>query len=281
VYADDVTLAVVFKGSDGLALAVDSRITLRSQPPSGGEVHYSHFDNATKLFSFQGQQHVGAVVYGTAAIGSPPRTIHGFIPEFEERLDGKYKQPDGKIKKGTVAEIAAELGDFYAEQWKQVGMPAPGGPVEPMVFLVAGFDEGEPYGRVYEVVVPNATSPTEKNPGTAFGVSWGGMGDLANRIINGTDPRAAKIAQDHLGLSDQQAEELAEKWRNELTLPVPYQFLPLQDCVDLTAFLVNMTSVVQTWTVGVQGVGGNVDVAIVTRTEGFKAVRQKWIEVRE
>lgn len=281
MYADGVTLAVVFKGSDGLALAVDSRITLCTRP-LGGEAHYSHFDNATKLLSFKEQPHVGVVAYGTAAIGNPPRTIHGFIPEFEARLHDKYAQSAPRpIDRGTVADIAAELGDFYAQQWKDAAMPAPGGGVEPITFLVAGFDKDEPYGRIYEVSVPNATSPTEKNQGTAFGLLWGGMGDMAHRIFNGTDPRALKIAKDHLKLTDQQTQELAQKWANELSLPVPYQFLPLQDCIDLSAFLVNLTSAVQTWTVGIQGVGGAVDVGIITRTDGFKAIRQKRIEVRE
>jgi hypothetical protein len=40
-----------------------------------------------------------------------------------------------------------------------------------------------------------------------------------------------------------------------------------------------MTSMVQGWTVGVvRGVGGDVDVATITRTDGFKAVKQKTIE---
>lgn len=97
-------------------------------------------------------------MYGTAAIGSPPRTIHGFLPEFEERLGAKYSAD----QRGTVADIARELGEFYAEQWHQLGMPNPGNGLDPMVFLTAGFNEGEAYGRMYEVVVPTATAPVEQ-----------------------------------------------------------------------------------------------------------------------
>jgi hypothetical protein len=280
VYPEAVTLAIVFKGPEGLALAADSRVTLRAQLPSG-ETHYSHFDNATKLLSFQGQPHVGAVIYGSAAIGSPPRTVHGFVPEFEERLSEKYGQGDAPPARGAVAEIASELGAFYSQQWKQTGMPLPGPGVDPLVFLVAGFDEGDPYGRIYEVSVPNAPDPVEKNAGTNFGITWGGQGEMAHRVLSGVDPRAVTIAKDHLGLDDTQAKTLADKWSTGLALPVPYQFLPLQDCVDLSAFLVNMTSAVQTWTIGIQGVGGVVDVATITRTEGFRAIRQKKIEVWE
>lgn len=80
-------------------------------------------------------------------------------------------------------------------------------------------------------------------------------------------------------LDDSQVEELRKKWADDLGLPIPYQFLPLQDCVDLSVFLVTMTSAVQSWTTGLRGVGGEVDVATTTRTEGFKAIRQKKIQV--
>jgi len=105
---------------------------------------------------------------------------------------------------------------------------------------------------------------------------------LVNRLINGFDPRASAIAKDQLKLTDTQIQGLQARWSQELGLSLPYQFLPLQDSVDLATFLVTMTSLVQAWTlVGNRGVGGAVDVATITRTQGFQAVKQKRIEVRE
>jgi hypothetical protein len=54
--------------------------------------------------------------------------------------------------------------------------------------------------------------------------------------------------------------------------------LPLQDCVDLCIFLVRTTIELQKWLVAVRGVGGAIDVATITRTDGFKAIQIK--EVR-
>lgn len=267
---------MVFKGPEGLALAVDSRVTLVNTTPAG-QVLYSHFDNATKLLSFAKQPYVGAVAYGVAAIGNPPRTIHGFLPEFDERLSAKYGD-----KRGSVAEIATELGAFYTDHWRQSGMPDPGSNgLDPMQFLVAGFNEGEPYGRVYEVSVPLSPTPVEQNAGTNFGISFGGQGELVCRLLKGYDPQALVVAKSTLSLDDTQVKSLEDQWGTQLPLGVPFQFLPLQDCVDLSAFLVNMTSAVQTWTVGVQGVGGSVDVATVTRTDGFRPIRLKTVRMSE
>jgi hypothetical protein len=269
-----VSLAIAFKGPEGIVLAADSRVTLAGQMPDG-EVFTSHFDNATKLLSVQGQKYVGIVTYGAGGIGlTEPRTAHGFIPEFEAELAAKHQA------RAKVEDVAQALGEFFAEQWKHGGMAPAGTPgQQPMVFLVAGYDDGEAYGRVYEVIVPDAPAPIEKNPNPGeFGLTFGGQHELVSRIMAGVDPQAVELAKDALELTDEQGDTLLQRWAPELAIRIPYQFLPLQDCVDLATFLVYMTSTVQSWTVGIRGVGGAVDVATITRTEGFRAIQQKKIE---
>jgi hypothetical protein len=273
-----VTLTVVFKGPEGIALAVDSRVTLTATNPQTGEQINSYFDNATKLLSLAGNSQVGIVTFGTGAItlGGQPRTAHGFIPEFEERLSKTFKTPP------TVEQVAKELGTFFGQQWTHAGMPTTigGQPVAPMGFFVAGYDDGAAYGRVYEVSVPNAPVPVEQNPND-FGVSLGGQHEFTGRLLSGFDPRVVDLAKDQLGLGAKPTADLLARLKADLGLPIPYQFLPLQDCVDLAEFLVDMTATVQKWTLGVRGVGGDVDVATITRTEGFRAIRLKKIKARE
>jgi hypothetical protein len=271
-----MSLAVVFKGPEGCVLAADSRVTLTSEqtlpgPPEKTMVLPTYFDNATKLLSLRNYDHLGIVTYGQGAIGlAQPRTAHGFIPEFEAHLDGCQPAEGSQL---SVEEVARELGAFFNQQWTQSNMPTGG---DPMVFVVAGYNDGEAYGRVFQVDVPSALTPVEQLAGE-FGVNWGGSPYLLERLVNGTAPRAIEIAKEVLGLSQEQVDDLAKKWNEELALSIPYQFLPLQDAVDLASFLVDMTGTVMTWTVGIQGVGGEVDVATITRAEGFRAVEKKQI----
>jgi hypothetical protein len=189
----------------------------------------------------------------------------------------KYGCPtSGRMK---VKDVAAELAKFYSDQWRTAGMPDQS---DPVWFKVAGFDQDEAYGRVYEVSVPNSLEPVEYLAGSSFGVRWGGQSFLANRWLNGVDPRASALAKDQLGLTDPQVEQLDQKWQQELALQIPWQVLPLQDCVDLATFLVAMTSVSLAWTfVGYRGVGGAADVATITRNEGFQPIQMKRLHVRE
>jgi hypothetical protein len=267
-----VSLAVAFKGPEGVVLAADSRVTLTRQGPQG--IVPATFDSATKLLRVAGQDFIGFVTYGAGALGTPqPRTAHGFLPEFEAELSAK-----GVTDRLTVEDFARRLGEFFTAQWHAGEMPAPGGSVQPLVFLVCGFDPGgDPYGRVFEVVVPTRPEPDERNPGNTFGLAWGGQREIVDRLLTGFDGRALSIARSTLHLDDAQTAELDRSLRKELSTPIPFQFLPLQACVDLCVFLVRATADLQTWTVDVRGVGGPIDVATVTRTEGFQAVQRKRI----
>ncbi len=264
-----MSLGIVVKGPEGLVLAADSRVTLErhqeDQPPI-----LVNFDNATKLLSFgepnisNPHRYIGVVTYGQAAIGL--RTANSFVPEFEERL------PRERIE---VADFAKRLSDFFMEQW-QAGMPADyTGPS--MTFVVGGFNDGEPYGRVYLIEIPNAPSPTERNPQPGeFGITWGGQREFVDRLLRGYDVKLPELIRNTLHLEPSQMSEL-ENALQPLQMRTPVQMLALQDCVNLAIFFIRTTIEAQELSVGVRGVGGEIDVATVTRRDGLHFVQRKKI----
>ena len=145
-----------------------------------------------------------------------------------------------------------------------------------MVFLVGGFDEGDAYGRVFEVEVPNSPAPAEKSAND-FGITFGGQAEIAGRLLSGYDPQLENLVKANVRLNPAQTADLRQKVLQRLAMPIPYQFLPLQDCVDLAIFLIKTTATLQGWAAGARGVGGAIDVATITRTDGFRAIQEKEI----
>jgi hypothetical protein len=272
-----MSLGIAFKGPEGIVLAADSRVTLNAQmqvPQGPAMLLPATFDNATKLLKVKGQDYVGAITYGTGAIGQlEPRTAHSFIPEFEATLANAARL--------SVQEFARQLGEFFMARWTDGGMPNPAPPGSDMVFLVGGYDDGAPYGRIFEFFVPSRPAPRETLPAGQFGATWGGQQQIVTRLMNGFDLTAPQIARDFLhvpiGGPAGQPDPLDVELRTKLSAKIPWPFLPLQDCVDLSIFLIRATITLQKWTVDIRGVGGAVDVATVTRTEGFKYIQQKKI----
>jgi hypothetical protein len=270
-----VSLGIALKGPEGIVLAADSRVTLFSQFQMPNQPQPTllpaSFDNATKLLRIKNHDYVAAVTYGAGAIGQQqPRTAHSFLPEFEREVGDK------RLK---VSDFAKKLGEFFTGQWKAANMPLQAGAENDMVFLVAGYCDKEPYGEVYEVHVPSNPVPQMKIPATEFGMIWGGQRNITDRIVQGFDSAAINVIYDALKIPVAQRNPAAFdlELRTKLQIRLPIQFLPLQDCVDYAIFLIRSTILLQRWIVDVRGVGGAVDVATITRTEGFKPVQLKQI----
>jgi hypothetical protein len=260
-----MSLGIVFKSPEGIVLAVDSRVTLTAHLPNNASIPAT-YDNATKMLRVKGQDHVGVVTFGRGVLGRVEiRTAHSYLPELEAELAGEARL--------TVEDFARRLGAFFLGRWNASSMPAG---ADPMIFLVGGYDPDAVYGRVFEVVVPARPEPLEQNAGGSFGLTSGGQTEILQRILNGYDQNAVGAIQQALSFNDTQTAQLRQALAQQ-ALSIPYPFLPLQDCVDLVLFLIQSTATLHTWLVGVRGVGGAIDVATITRTEGFRSVQSKTI----
>jgi hypothetical protein len=262
-----MSLGVAVLGPEGVVLAADSRITLTAERPDAPPLPVN-FDTATKLLSFsEPHNYVGAVTYGTAVIGL--RSAHSLVPEFELQLETEDRL--------SVEEFASKLGEFFLDQWRRVIPEDYDGPS--MVFIVGGFDRQAAYGRVFLVDIPNNPEPVERNPGeTEFGMTWGGQLQIASRIIHGYDPMVLPMVQQELGLDEEHIQRLRSVFRDNLEFSIPYQVLPLQECVNLATFMIRSTISAQNLAVGVRGVGGPIDIAVIRRTTGLQYVKRKSID---
>jgi hypothetical protein len=265
-----MSLGIVVKCPEGLVLAAESRITLGAKlnTPQGTQQIPVYFDNATKLLSFSDPNtSVGVVTYGQAVIGQQiPRTAASLLPEFESGL------PKERL---TVLNFAEKISKFYLKQWQKT-MPTDDqiANIPNMTFVVAGFDIDNIYGQVYLVEIPRASKPVEKNKGNQFGITFGGQHEIVSRIMMGYDIRLPNTLQKGLNLSPEQAMKFSELIK-QFQLAVPLQALALQDGIDLACFFIRTTMVAQKLSIGVRGVGGNIDIAVIKRNQKLKFIQQK------
>ena len=257
-----MSLVVAVKGTEGVVLAADSRLTLNIPQPGQGLLNVT-FDNATKFLAFNNPHHkwVAAGTYGDSVIGN--RTIPSFVPELELSLRDQRKR---------ISEYAEQISDFFRECWEAEYGPdrKTGG----MWFIVGGYDNNEPYGAVYDFNVPNSPEPVARYVGNNFGMRWGGQYEMSSRIILGHDPSLIRIIKDSTNLDESQVSEIRKNLAS-LEYKIPYSVLPLQDCIDLATFLIRATMTVQDFASVSRGVGGTIEVASITREHGLVWVQKK------
>ena len=83
--------------------------------------------------------------------------------------------------------------------------------------------------------------------------------------------------QRRFNLTDEQRDELEQDLQGQFQLSLSIENLALQECVDLAIFIIRTTITAQALAVMERGVGGIIEVATITRTEGFRWVQRKEI----
>lgn len=133
-------------------------------------------------------------------------------------------------------------------------------------FWIGGYGYDNSHGEIWKIVLreggwvdPIQISPPE----TPDQVVWGGQVQAISRLLLGHDPEVLSIS----GLRGNEFEKLHT--------PLVHSSMPVQDAIDLADFLVDMTKRYVAFLPGADTVGGDTDIATVTRHEGFRWIRRK------
>ena len=108
-----------------------------------------------------------------------------------------------------------------------------------------------------------------------FGPLWDGEFEALDRLIFGLGTKFNEAYTEH-GLSAERAADARAKLAPELYEPLFLEAMPIHDAVDLARFLVQTTIGFVKFSVSrPKTVGGPIEIAAITKHEGFK-----WIERR-
>ena len=109
------------------------------------------------------------------------------------------------------------------------------------------------------------------------GINWGGDGESTGRLVLGFSPvlPQAQGASIQPPPSPAAVEQLANYLRDSVQIPLVFAPMPIQDAVDLAEWLVHSAVMFSRFTPGPPSVGGPIEVAAITKHEGFKWIRRK------
>lgn len=244
---------------EGLVLVADSRMTYgnpQGHPKIGT-------NNAQKLIQLNERMAMASV--GWAYLNG--KTIYGLMQDFKRTLAAN----------ATFDTATPVLIDFFQAQFDQHMAAKFDDPIPPgysaIGIIVAGYD-GEGVGHISRYDIPGKVHMLTFST-SAPGPIWAGQTDVIVRLMKGFDPR--------LNLSDLEPETVRKilERLQACQYVIRFEKMPLQDAIDLAIFLARATIQMQRFSDGilctpgdVQGVGGPIDVAIIT-PEGFQWIQKK------
>lgn len=262
-----MTVAVVVKVYDGMALATDSATTLGGV----GQV----WNSANKLFHLHRQYPVAAMTWGMGSIG--PASIATLAKDLRRRFMGRDPtHPDWELGPGyTMEQVTDRLVDMmFGELYSKVVTKTKGGDATLGMF-VGGFSDGlaSAEGRVVIFEDP-AVRPTPHVFVDVDGVGWGAFATPwpAHRLVSGIDPalQDAVVPLLQPGM-EQDFDNLVESFRR----PIVHPAMPFGDAIALARYLAQVTAGYSRFWLGIDTVGGPIDIAGITRYEGFKWIERK------
>ena len=300
---------------EGIVLAADSRQSYRNQK---GMARIGS-DNASKLFQLN--KRVGVAVTGLAFLPEDgvSKNISKFIEEFKlsteiEKLNVKdvadklqylfnkkykwEKQLDALLEKvrTDLEKQGCEVLEIKKEQYTikfrfkdpQGNTKDGAAGVEGINLLVAGYNKDGSH-QVYICYIPGEIRKKRdsKEKGKEYGASWIGQTDVVSRIVLGFDGRIGNIKLINEATQRLGQEEVSKQLRS-LEYVIQWGTMTLQDAVDFCALMVQTTSAIQRYSDGIAadpggmpGVGGFVDVSVITPGKGFVWVSKKKLKVGE
>ncbi len=268
-----MTIAISLKVNDGVVLAADSASTVTTQGVDGTKAVTNIYNHTNKIFNLCKGLPVGAVTWGMGAIGVA--SIETIVKDFRKELTESRGEADSR--NCDVENIAKELcKHVFEEHWKPVieHQRLEG---QQLGFIVAGYSSGDSLASEYKIdfVDSECPIPRKLRESTAAGLTWGGQGEAIQRLLLGYGLELPIFLAKNLGVPQDDIPALEDVLTKQLVIPLFQPPMPIQDAIDLVAFFVDTTIKFSQYAPSAPTVGGPIEVATITKHEGFKWVSRK------
>jgi hypothetical protein len=118
-------------------------------------------------------------------------------------------------------------------------------------------------------------------PDEECGVVWYGQPEAITRLVLGFGTDITTALEKGLGVPAAQVEQAVQQIREHTEVTLWHPAMPVQDAIDVAEFLVDLTVHFHRFLPGAPIVGGPIEIAAITKHEGFKWIRRKYYYDRE
>jgi len=268
-----MTVCVGIAVNDCLVFAADSASSLVKTNPDNGEtsIHnvYAHGD---KVFNLCRKVPVVAMTCGMGNIGAA--SIATLAKDLRSRFassDPEWHLDPSNYTIEDITNKAKRL--FFDEKFQSLEVK----PNASFDFWVGGYSSDKSLGHeVRKITIANAAcgEPEIEMAHGATGIFAGGQPGPINRLVVGFDDQLVS-ALPEMGVLPENVGNVVSALRQHTEVYLAANTMPVRDAIDLADFLVETTKRFFRFLPGADIVGGETDIAVVTRYEGFKWIKRK------
>lgn len=267
-----MTICVAVKVHDGLVFAADSASSLVSVQPNGQTGVANVYGHGNKVFNLYKGLPVCAMTCGMGNIGAS--SISTVAKDFRLAIGKKgdwYVDP----KKYTILEITEKARKYFFEERFKT-LPEQEQSASSLEFYIGGYGSSSDHPEIYRFVISNKACNQVDTVRSAEqnGVFFSGQPEALNRLVYGFSQSVPQVLKNS-GVDDAEIQKLLSAVASDPRTQLVSAAMPTQDAILLADFLVETTKGFVRFLPGADTVGGETDIATVTRHEGFKWIRRK------
>jgi len=273
-----MTIVVSVKVNEGIVLAADS---VTSFFGDHGEV-IKTYDYANKISNLVKVWPIGSLIYGAGGIGTS--SISTISKDLRRQLDPRTST-DTSLRLDpnnfTIKEVAEKIRDYLFAKYS-AAYPEP---IKNyfLGYRVCGYSAGAELAEAWEIGIDgnqafgpeplyedNSNSPEKPS----FGIRWAGENEALDRLIFGQSGYTEAVLRE-IGVNEDLAKDLVSKLRSSTGRRLFLPAMPIQDAIDLAKFLAETAAGFSRFSLQPATVGGPIEIAAITKHEGFRWVSRK------
>ncbi|MBN9051782.1 MAG: hypothetical protein J0H78_20175 [Rhizobiales bacterium] len=251
--------------------AADSAVTLSYGSDEKGAEIVNVLPHGNKVFNLHRDLPICAMTCGLGNIGA--ESISSLAKDLRILLMDTDSEFGLDPETYTIEQVAKNTRAFLFEQKYNV---LESKPQSDLSFYVGGYSSGSGAPEIWLVTI-NAhagSSPEPQRLSEGGGLVWGGQPEAINRLVSGIGINHAAVLR-NAGLDDPVVQRVSDALAAGMQMPFLHAAMPVQDAIEFADFLVETTKRFVRFLPGADTVGGDTDIAVVTKHEGFKWARRK------
>lgn len=267
-----MTIAVSVKVHDGIVFASDSAGTIGA---NGAEINV--YNNLNKIFNLHKKAPIAGMMCGSANIGRS--SIATLIKDLRRRLTDGYEEGKENWKLDpnsfTLELVNARLRRFINESLDKV-TPQDRASFT-MKFFVGGYSVPGELSQLWRIEWVNGESiaPTCARTCEDTGADWDGMPESLERLVFGFDPQLKSVLEG-FQIPEEQVIDFLRGLKRKFSTNFESPAMPIQDAIDLAEFYAHTAINYTKFHPGTtKSIGGPIEIAAVTKHEGFTWIRRK------
>jgi hypothetical protein len=269
-----MTVVVAVKVYDGIVIATDSASTMPvTAPGSTTPTDNQVWNNADKVFHLHRDLPIGLATWGRGQIQSS--SIATLAKDLRKRFMGRDPgHPDWALDVNAykLSEVADRVVMFMFDELLS---SSPSVPNPVLGFFLTGISAESSELEAFEIIIlDEKTRPTPVRVWDQDQAGWRvyGQGDAVARLFNGYSPA---LQGNLLALVPPTEHAQLTTILSGESRPGTSPAMPFADAINFAKFCADVTVGYSQYSFGANTVGGSIDLAAISRHEGFKWVQRK------